>query len=450
MEEKNKKELIDVLKQGLKSMENVPYREGAWEDFRSKYVLKPTPKKLHPMYWGAAAAVALLATFGVLYWDTIPAENELGKSPHKITMESQATHSSGLSSTPKTEEQNVSENPSLPSPTLADEQPHSGLPFASNISKPSIFEQEDVSIVALSSLPATHNVAKIDLVPMAFQKVHSTSIGAVLDRPLHSPVDLGDHMVMAQAMQTNNMRLSTSQQVLLPRKAKITDRFEIGAFLSPGVTGEKFDMGGGLVLGYQLNNKLTLRTGASFNQYEVGILAANLPDERKEDYFDAPVERGDVSMISKNIPYQTNKVLLPNLNAVSGKVQTLDIPIELKYNINTQFYTTAGVSYAAVLSQERYNHYKEYTDPLTYSSDSDSDKPTNQSQTVVEKTAKSAQENVSSNGFGGFVNLSLGRKTSLSKNLNLSIEPYVKFPIGQFKRADMNYTNGGIKIITSF
>ena len=68
----------------------------------------------------------------------------------------------------------------------------------------------------------------------------------------------------------------------------------------------------------------------------------------------------------------------------------------------------------------------------------------------VTRKVKTDEENVNTNNFGGFVNFSIGKEMRVNKRLNLSVEPYVKLPVGSFKRADMNYTNGGIRIITNF
>src|SRR5690606_21840648 len=85
----------------------------------------------------------------------------------------------------------------------------------------------------------------------------------------------------------------------------------------------------------------------------------------------------------------------------------------------------------------------------TYSSASDSPEPVENPVTTISTTQASAYENID-NGFGGFVNFSIGRRVNMGKTIKVSIEPFVKLPVGQFKRADMNYTNCGIRIMTSF
>src|SRR5690606_9221669 len=109
---------------------------------------------------------------------------------------------------------------------------------------------------------------------------------------------------------------------------------------------------------------------------------------------------------------------------------------------------TGGLSYAVVLSQERLNHYTEYTDAPIYSSASDSNAPTNSPVNTVSTTVAASENNVNTNGFGGFVNFSIGRKTQLGKSVKLSVEPVLALPVGRLRRADSNYTSGGVKIIT--
>ncbi|HLS38996.1 MAG TPA: hypothetical protein VK023_12080, partial [Sphingobacterium bovisgrunnientis] len=66
------------------------------------------------------------------------------------------------------------------------------------------------------------------------------------------------------------------------------------------------------------------------------------------------------------------------------------------------------------------------------------------------KTVKSLQDNVNPKGFSGFANFSLGKKVNMNRKMSLSVEPFVKVPLGQFRKSDLDYTNSGIRIITTF
>jgi len=433
MEKKEKQELIEAIKQGLLSLEEVPYREGAWESFRSNHPIAVRPKKTYTVYWGsAAAAVALLLLFGVLYRDGFLSDPQTDHPEHDMVAGPSQVPSSGPSAAPDVGETAIFAEPPLdPSPPaddfLADE----------TLRKPFIPERENTSALMLPSTPSANGKMAAHALSGRMEAVRPKI--EPIDRPVFASLDLRNQSVLAQKAVPNTAGLSTAMQPFLPAKTRLTERLEIGAFLSPGTTGENFNMGGGLLLGYRLTDRLSVRAGASFNQYEVGTLASRLADDtRTEREMESPPVPGeDGHLLARNIPYRASSVLLPNLDAVSGRVQTLDVPVELKYHFGARFYAVAGVSYAAVLSQERYNHYREHVDPLTYSSDSDSGRPVEQNPTAAETTVrKTSDENVRSNGFGGFANLSLGRRTRLSKAL-----------IGRFKRADMDYTNGGVKII---
>ena len=241
------------------------------------------------------------------------------------------------------------------------------------------------------------------------------------------------------------------ERPLAPKKLRLNQRIELGAFLSPSTTDKSFDLGGGLVFAYQLSDKLAIRTGASFNQYEVSMLHSDVQQVAvAKRQAAAPVQNSGKLISKAGAGLRTDNLFLPNLNAVTGKIQTLDVPLELRYNLTKQFYATGGLSYAAVLSQERFDHYEQSAAIPTYSSVSDSEKPTQNAVTTIKTTEVSPDENINTNGFGGFVNFSIGRKVDLGKRMKVSVEPYVKLPVGQFKRADMNYTNGGVRIMTSF
>jgi len=434
--------LIEAIRQGLQSFEEVPYRDGAWEDFRSNHPVAVRPKTTYAFYWASAAAVALLLMFGVLYRDGFRGGTE-----------TDGPEQGALADLPEIPPTNPPVAPDADGPAIFAETPTAplpqadGFPAAETLRKALIPKRENTSAVVLSATLSADGKTASDMLIGRFETVRSKTEHAIA-KPVFAALDIRNQPVMAQKAVPNTVGLSASMRPFSPAKKRLTERLEIGAFLSPGTTGDNFDMGGGLLLGYRLSGRLSLRTGASFNQYEVGALASRPADGvRTEEVMDAPTADENAGMFADNIPYRASSVLMPNLDAVSGKVQTLDVPVELKYHFDARFYAVAGVSYAAVLSQERYNHYREYVDPVTYSSGSDSGRPVEQNPTAVETVLKTSDENVRANGFGGFINLSIGRRTDLSKTFKLLVEPYVKIPIGRFKRADMDYTNGGMKII---
>lgn len=451
MEDSKKKELIEVIKERLKNAEPIPYKDGAWEAYKAKYEPVKT-SRLPAAFWSAAAALAVAAFASLFLLKENTSELLVSKKDHPATVQ-----------------------------TIPDTAPQSPQPADA-------FVQQPVQGTTTQNLRRVNGAIILDSSADVASRIHSFLLASAVksnasvtsskkavavgnldgDRifAIGTPrLDLGDlpmegsmvgptFNLAQQSGATHAARRQEADMQLSPKKFQVSQKFELGAYLSPSTTNQSFDVGGGLLLAYQLSDKIAVRTGASFNQYEVGIVGSDLARSgmHNELQQSAPeVGPNGAALVSKEVPYRANNLLLPDLNSVSGKVQTLDIPLEFRYNVGKQFYATGGVSYALVLSQERFNHITEYTGVPTYSSASDSNQPTNEpAASSVERTLQSGDDNVNTNGFGGFINFSIGRKTKLTKSIKLSIEPYVKMPVGQFKRADMDYTNGGLRVITNF
>lgn len=443
MKEDNK-ELIDLIRDGLKNAGDRPYKEGAWEAYQAKYEPARKIRRLAPLW--VAAAVAAVVGFTFLFNDGSQQADHL-----HITETGQVIDNGTKGETdrlaslrPEVEEPvNQSAGISTPEPTEQNERPYRSVPGST------LLAMQEVSRVShLASL----DVAGVESTPVLTRKIQAPNMITLSeDRRPMAILRLDDDLVPGQQVNPNFAYQNDAAQHIAPKKIRLTDRFEFGAFLSPSTTDRSFDLGGGLVFAYRLNDKLAIRTGASFNQYEVGMLGSQVEQVREQKIAESAPVSDSESQISKEVKaFRTNNLFIPNLNAVTGKVQTLDVPLEVRYNLTKDFYATGGVSYAAVLSQERFDHYEESVGIPVYSSASDSEKPVENSVSTVERTVLSQDDNVRTNGFGGFVNFSIGRKVELGKTMKVSVEPFVKLPVGQFKRADMNYTNGGIRIMTSF
>lgn len=429
MKDRNK-ELIELIKEGLKNVEELPYKEGAWEAYKAKY--EPTRKvRYFALPWVAAAVMALAGfTFLFLHDWTDSTEKPLPTIPMSVG----ETTDKPMTTAPGSERLASINVP-------ADKIPADKI-------KESTRNRVTLDEIDLPPLHVVHLTSK----PMLTAKVEKPILLSVTEggKP---PVALpwNDDLIAGEQIDPNFAYQSEAARHLSPKKLRLTDRFELGAFVSPSTTDRSFDLGGGLVFAYRFNDKIAIRTGASFNQYEVGMLKSHVQEIGEEKKQAAAAIKNTDKLISKEAAsLRTNNFFIPNLNAVTGKVQTLDIPLDIRYNLTKEFYATGGVSYAAVLSQERFDHYEESAGIPTYSSASDSEKPAENPVTTIETTQISSDENINTNGFGGFVNFSVGRKVNMGKTMKVSIEPFVKFPVGQFKRADMNYTNGGIRIMTSF
>lgn len=438
----NNKELIDLIRDRLKTVEELPYKEGAWEAYKAKYEPARKVRRLIPLW--VAAAIAAIAGFIFLF-------NAKDRSAGSLKT-TEVQHTGGIV-TEKAEKETDNTIKIEANGVVSEEE-----------TQKKNEDSKSASFYALSREMKQRIVMphKMNTQPLALARPKNpSSLGGRLKaadmmileiEDNHPDVsDWEDDLVGGQQVDPHFAYQNEAARNLSPKRMRLTDRFELGAFVSPSTTDRSFDLGGGVVFAYRFNDKVAIRTGASFNQYEVGMLGSQVKEVRAEKIMEAqPVANSDKLISKETTAFRNNNLFIPNLNAVTGKIQTLDIPLEVRYNLTKQFYATGGVSYAAVLSQERFDHYEESVGIPTYSSASSSEQPVKNSVTTVSTTVKSDDENVSTNGFGGFVNFSVGRKVNVGKTMKVSVEPFVKLPVGQFRRADMDYTNGGIRIITSF
>lgn len=458
MVDRNKKELIDLIKERLKEMPDVPYREGAWEAFRDKN----KPVSIHRPLRKLWVAAAVLAVFGSATLVFVNINNTI--DDHQIVTNNELPavlnedKKGGLLNESDIDNEDKKDKVIVSSKTISKGQ----LVQASKITGNNLTSNhqgvEDLFSIALSSVQTS-------ITPLNVEKpIVDLSIGAPYQLKLFGDDELREQSAEAslgtergQGVVPYYAHNQQNLEQLSPKKMSLSNKFELGLFLSPARTMETFDVGGGMLLSYNISKNISVRTGAAFNQYEVGVLAENIGKKAGEIVNheigqDFPtVGAYKTEMLSTDIPYRANAIMKPNLKSVTGKVQTLDVPVEIKYNVSKNFYVVGGVSSAIVLSQERFNHLTEYTNPIKLASDQESDRPLNEKELLVRETKSVSKEsNVNTNGFGGFINLSIGKKTDISRSLKISVEPFIKLPVGQFKRADMNYTNGGIKVITSF
>lgn len=493
MAEKREMEFINKIVETLKRNDELPYREGAWENFQVTKLKSGKTRTIVYIRYATVAAVLLVV---------------IGLGLHKL-QNTQVAHDSaveesiGLTSLDKntkdpanpliTERENEQNNESMNSSSIAQVEGE-GRQVYSLQTAGKLNGMYDVSATEPTIIPLNPN----DINIVGFKGLPGNVHNDHLKTAMVSE-DAGLHSLASRNQAPYDILAETNAQKIEERfggekQFRFTDKLHLGAFVSPMATDQKMNFGGGLLLRYAISPKLSIRTGLGFQQYEVGKMTD--PRISSEQAYIKPAETTasmDPAYDSPTTQYsfrlQSREIIIPNVEAVSAKVESLDIPLEFKYQLGTNFYVAAGASYAIVLGQNRYAHYTD--EVYGYKASSESSLPLrlpassgasyaigngqNGGHTLytdnvygwgegtsmqlsdppevkeVHKTVESLEKNVSTNGFGGFVNLSLGKKIPFkNKALSFSIEPYLKLPVGKFKSTDLNYTNGGIRIITNF
>ncbi|SEG31218.1 hypothetical protein [Sphingobacterium lactis] len=459
MEQKNRKDIVEHIIERMKATDELPYRAGAWENFQQRHGGTPI-RRTKPYYWAAsAAAILLFGALAVTFWPQQQAETSGEQLVKQDIPQTQASPNSSQELSGEQQGQ-ITEQPS----GQAEDMLQSGLAdrqIAHAPTTPIYGGAEEHAWMSIQQTAPWQLQAGNAVHVSAGAGIHSSSVQrrdlqiAALQLP-EEDGEAGFREIMPvngqMAHETNGNVLASGPngQQLRDRKFSFREKFDLGLFVSPGSTNENFNVGGGLVLAYNINKNLSVRTGLGYNRYEVSTLKDPLSNQGTEVYASKETLQ-KVSSHGLQANAMSNSLILPNINAVSGNVQALEVPLDVKYKFAKGFYASSGVTYAAVINQNRYTHYIENANSelLSQGLPGNTSEMRNQVK-QVSKAIKTDDENVKQGALGGFVNFSLGKEVKMKKGISLSVEPFVKLPVGSFKSADMNYTNGGIRVITNF
>ena len=457
MEEKNKKDIVEHIVEKMKSMEELPYKEGAWENFQSRYGAAPV-KRNKTFYWAASAAAILLLGIGtVKYWP----QNDPSNLDNQITN----NQGSAGDNAPGFQDDRVNQVEGLDQGEIVvgsqDNLIAGQFDLNTSVNENNLIAQTGVEDpnaelrgyqdMGLISTYSNEGVYPSGIqMPNALQSYNLSNKRAKIDIE-NEHIGFRENNVNSELAYQAQEAKNGTEPLIKNRKFNFREKFDLGLFVSPNSTNERFNFGGGMLLAYNINKNISVRTGLAYNRYDVSQMKDPVADS------ETPVvaSKDALQKITANGLTQnfasSNAIILPNVNAISGNVQALEVPLDVRIKSKSGYYASSGITYAAVFNQNRYAHFVENANTELFGNglpESEADVKTAVKQ--VSRAIKTEDENVSSNGFGGFVNFSIGKEIKMNKNVNLSVEPYFKMPVGSFKRADMNYTNGGIRIITNF
>ncbi|SEL34299.1 hypothetical protein [Parapedobacter koreensis] len=438
-ESEENKELIQRMAAALRNHEE-SYREGAWERFSAVHG-KPKPKVLRWPYW-SAAAVVLLATG--LFWfnwkasgpDGIATDSEIQQTLAQRPLEKQQMTTAELSDETEGAAQ-VAVQPSNRNVHIAPVSVRA-TPIPDAVSVPGVdpvqlaaVEEEVSDDKHISSAEATGQLSDTP----------AQRLAAVGEQ------DAPDRMLGREAASHEASPSAAYATTAGEVASDGTRKWNLGVMVAPSLTSEKVNWGGGIAIAYQLSDKFSVGSGVSIGQLGVSENPNYEP-------------RSPQTAATPNMPSSTdghgyqgfvnNSEQYKEGISVTSSVVTLDIPIDLRYEVARGFYTSVGVSYVAVLNEQRTSHFVGQLNERTFGESNSTHKNLATSMEVVSMSERTNEQPLEGKGYAGFMNFSIGRKVPLSKKLSLSVEPYFKLPIGRLSKEEMNFTNGGIRIVTGF
>lgn len=425
-------ELIHQLAERLRN-HTVPYKEGAWERFRAAHG-RPR-RKLWP-YWSAAAV--LLATLGS-YW-IIRHSNETLMPPQIVQQDAEPS-----SVVPSEHESDIYESDILDgtdTEVVADQ-----LVLPANNRGRERQQRPDMEerFLAETVVEVREEAAVEDMDSARGITEQIAPPSAVTDTS--SALNVEPHrLAMAVESEELEQLLNDTRSVTdgrtSPKRSSAMGKWDLGLVVSPSLTSEAINMGGGVAVAYRISDRFAIGSGISVAQLGVGENPNHQPQydalpnsPSVSDYFNGRAEsalnyRREVSLTSS--------------------VVTLDVPLDLRFDVAKGFYTSVGVSYVAILNEQRTSHVVDQINKNTFASGNSSITERLTSTEFVYSSEKIPAKPLRGNGYAGFMNFSLGKRLPISGKLFLSVEPYFKLPIGRLSKEEMDFTNGGIRIVTGF
>jgi len=428
------KDIIDRMAETLRK-HSLPYEEGAWERFKEFEKTKRKKVVLWPYFTGAAAIILLAITLflndkGTVGDDEstriakvgVPVKKERSENKRieKIVSSEKSVNSSGEIHNGKLAANNLTAKNNL---------------INQNQSKNSVTTSEHFlttsrqAVVNQTSSGQQTEVEQEDLTESSLDdhltsKTNENQLAATQTKKDKAPFsdDFFNDKAYGESTEMNN------------NSSDVLNKWNFSIEVSPNVKEKNVNFGGGVAVAYNLNKRISISSGISYMQLDA---------QRGPNQVDIPAEFSKASLTS----YNYNK----SLNAVNTSLVGLDIPINLKFNLNNNMYASAGVSVFSVLNESRHNEFEEHVAVLAYSSPN---RPSVSAPEPIMQTVytQETSENTPYQGknFTGFFNFSVGYKLPFLQKLNLAIEPYLKVPVGSLSEEDMDLSNGGLKIITSF
>lgn len=428
------KELIAHIKKSLVAHEET-YVEGAWEKFNSE-----EKGKKKPILWlgflRGAAAVLLLAFIAFLFTNKEPVQ-----APLKLAKE-QSTTIKGL---PATEVANNLQTTSTEQ--INEKRSLSSHAFANKTGEQRIQSQEQAQVnVESKNEEITPILAVNNHVQNTSQNTSTAGLSEEQATLAFSPQNKETKKVDIMEFLTNETKKNASQQ---EPSIDRDNKFTIGLVVAPSFGNTKrLNMGYGLSMDYSLSDKISLNSGIAYSEMTASKKMA-LP--------------ASSAIINS---YGNAK----NLESVEEQLVGIDVPLEVKYHVNKNFYANVGISALAVINQKRNQTFVQdglvqmAPAPGSYAPNSPgngaagpagpagggaglADRGT---ALLINSERSSLSSSINDYSYLGFYNFSFGYQKKISKRHFIAIEPFLKVPMKEIKNENLKLIGSGVKLKFDF
>ncbi|WP_129717950.1 hypothetical protein [Pedobacter sp. SYP-B3415] len=213
---------------------------------------------------------------------------------------------------------------------------------------------------------------------------------------------------------------------------------QLGMVLAPALgNDEKVNLGYGIAVTYALNKKLSLTSGLTYSAMSTF----------KDVAFQPPaVQDFPAATTTFNTPEAESR-----LESVNASIRGLSVPLELRYHISEKIYAGAGVSAMAILNQRQQNNYLvPKIAPQSYATAGGQMETRNMVVTQRETRQLSGEELNNNARYLGFYNLSVGFRQKINSRNAVALEPFLRVPMKDFSKDNLNLTDAGLRLRFDF
>ncbi|MET3980829.1 hypothetical protein ABIB62_003433 [Mucilaginibacter sp. UYP25] len=463
MDEQFDKKLSNHIKQVFDNYEH-PGAEDGWAKLRTKFPAEEKGNKIAWLWWSSAAAV-ILVFFGVAFWynNQDAAVNKMAVKPAAKQQQQPVLKDTAAEINPiaadKIQPVIANNNPTptfnntIVIPKYVDGTTSTSKPGNTDNTtqtiKPNSWIGHPQPWQTPSNTIAQTNPVKTETKPLIdSQKVANNLAKQPQLANTNTPAD--DKVVQATDGSTNSL---TKQQ---PAKRSITDMFEADKLNPTGInkqaekqTGKKVNFsiyaatyfnyaegstnqvnaGAGVTSDFRLSKNFKLSTGVSLAQNSLSY-NTQAPPAAERLASAAPAARQSTLFATAAV--------LPVFKNYNANLVGLDIPINIKYEINpqkTDAYISAGLSSGTFIN-ETYTYRYGYSGGAGFAANAAPEEQT-------------AHNSFNSFYFAKTLNVSFGIGYPVGGN-RLVIEPFVKYPLSGLGAQDIRFGAGGVNLKFSF
>lgn len=436
---KDNRELIDHIKEVLQQHEE-PYKEGSWEGFMQQTTL-PVQKKRFP-YWAAAAC--LIVIIGAGLWAVLTPSTEktnIAKNQSPTIKKENIIITPQNNNTIIADSASVNAQQTITAGNHQTEKIISGKKSFIQRMTDAIFPENDknnLPAYTQSAQEQNNKNKQNDATINQYVKAPNKSITTKSE----SKENVQDPKVQQPQQQPQQYvhNIYTNNNPVLANDDNDFKKWNFAAQVGSSFSNtSKMNMSYGLDVGYAFNDKIAIHSGVSYSQLNSAIHHAGASNKSPMMMSTAMSDANTYASRSSLVAYNNSQA---QSQSSELRLSGVEIPVEVRYNVNKKLYTSVGVSAMALIENTQTNTYLiESPKSIGFATSAE-----NLASEVMEKREETVPgTDVVKDRFLEFVNMSFGYKQPINSKRNIRIEPFIKIPVNS-SGVKVPLTNAGVRL----